>query len=30
MLGDGKAQYLFIERSRPVQVSRCGERDDVA
>jgi hypothetical protein len=30
MLSDGKAKYLFIERSRPVQVGRCGKRDDMA
>ncbi len=27
---DGEAQYLLIERARPVQVGRCGERDDMA
>lgn len=30
MLSDGKTKYLLIERSGPVQVGRCGERDDTA
>lgn len=30
LFSDGQAQYLLIERARPVQVGCCGERDDVA